>query len=60
LARSSSTSNWPFFTRSLTSTSTRITVPDSSLPTATDRVGCSVPVAVMVTARLPRTTGCVT
>ena len=42
---SSSTSTWPFLMRSFTSTSTRLTVPESSLPMLTERVGCSVPLA---------------
>ena len=56
---SSSTRTCPFFTRSLTSTSTFATVPDSSLPMLTLRVGCSVPLAVTAMLRLPRVTGSV-
>jgi hypothetical protein len=46
LAVSSTTSTWPFLMRSLTSTLTLSTVPDSSLPMLMVRVGCSVPLAV--------------
>ena len=53
LDASSSTSTWPFFTRSFTSTSTRVTVPESSLPMFTERVGCSVPLAETLSVRLP-------
>ena len=53
LAVSSSTSTWPVFTRSFTSTITRLTVPESSLPMFTARVGCSVPLADTVSVRLP-------
>ena len=60
LAVSSSTSTWPFFTVSFTSTSTRATVPESSLPTLTERVGCSVPSALTVTLSVARCTGSVT
>jgi len=59
-AVSSSTSTWPFLTRSFTSTLTRKTVPDNSLPMLTASVGCSVPFALTVTASLPRATGSVT
>ena len=45
--------------RSLTSTFTFSTVPDNSLPMLMDRVGCTVPLAVTVSVRLPRVTGCV-
>ncbi len=60
LVVSRSTSTWPFDTRSFTSTRTRATVPDSSLPMLTSRVGCRVPLAVTATRRRPRTTGSVT
>ena len=60
LERSSSTITWPLVTWSFTSTSTRFTVPDSSLPTATERVGLSVPLAVTVSVMSPRSTGVVT
>ena len=53
---SSSTSTWPFLMRSLTSTLTFSTVPESSLPMAIERVGCSVPLAVTVSVKLPRRT----
>jgi hypothetical protein len=53
LAVSSSTSTWPFLTTSFTSTSTRLTVPDSSLPMLTTRVGTMVPLAATVSVRLP-------
>ena len=59
LAVSSSTSTWPFLTWSLTSTLTFSTVPDSSLPMLIERVGCTVPLAVTVSVRLPRATVCV-
>ena len=57
---SSSTSTWPFLTWSFTSTSTRCTVPDSSLPMLTARVGCKVPLALTDRVSLPRPTGSVT
>ena len=60
LAVSSSTNTWPFFTVSFTSTSTLRTVPDSSLPTFTERVGCKVPLAETLSVRLPRRTSSVT
>ncbi len=60
LAVSSSTRIWPFFTRSLTSTRTLRTVPDSSLPILTWRVGTSVPLAATVRRRLPRLTSWLT
>ena len=60
LAVSSSTSTWPFFTRSFTSTNTLRTVPDSSEPIFTVRVGCSVPLAETVSAKSPRLTTSVT
>jgi len=47
---------WPLRTRSFTSTSTRSTLPDSSLPTLMLRVGCSVPLALTCSVRLPRVT----
>ena len=56
LAVSSSTSSWPLRTRSFTSTSTLRTVPESSLPMLTERVGCSVPLADTLRVRLPRCT----
>jgi len=59
-ALSSSTSTCPLRTWSLTSTSTRVTVPESSLPMLTLRVGCSVPFAVTEILRSPRLTGTVT
>src|SRR5690606_23898158 len=60
LSVSSSTSTWPFLTASFTSTSTLRTVPDSSEPTFTVRVGCSVPLASTVKERSPRLTASVT
>ncbi len=60
LAVSSSTSTWPFLTLSFTSTSTLRTVPESSLPIVTDRVGCKVPLAATLSVRLPRRTSSVT
>ena len=57
---SSSTSTWPALTRSFTSTSTRLTVPESSLPTLTERVGCSVPLADTLSVRLPLRSSVVT
>ena len=45
--------------RSLTSTLTFSTVPDSSLPMLIVRVGCTVPLAVTVRVRSPRPTVCV-
>jgi hypothetical protein len=45
--------------RSLTSTLTLSTVPESSLPMLMVRVGCSVPLAVTLSVRLPRATVCV-
>ena len=42
---------------SFTSTLTFSTVPESSLPMLMARVGCSVPLAVTVSVRLPRATG---
>jgi hypothetical protein len=56
---SSSTSTWPCRTRSLMSTCTLATVPDSSLPMATCLVGCKVPLAVTDTVSAPRITACV-
>ena len=53
LAGSIWASNWPFFTRSFSCTSTLAKVPDCSLPTSTDLVGCKVPLAETVTTRLP-------
>jgi hypothetical protein len=41
-------------TLSFTSTSTLRTVPESSLPIVTERVGCKVPLAETVSVRLPR------
>ena len=58
-AVSSSTSTWPFLIRSFTSTLTLSTVPESSLPMPIARVGCSVPLAVTLSVRLPRATVCV-
>jgi hypothetical protein len=51
---SSSARTWPFFTRSLMSTRTWATVPESSLPMSTLLVGCKVPLAVTLTDRFPR------
>ena len=59
LAVSSSTSTWPFLTRSFTSTRTRATMPDSSLPMLTERVGWILPLAVTLSARSPRASGSV-
>jgi hypothetical protein len=59
LAVSSSTSTCPLRIRSLTSTLTFSTVPESSLPMLVERVGCKVPLAVTVSVRLPRATVCV-
>ena len=56
LAVSSTTSTWPFWMRSFTSTFTFSTVPDNSLPMFTERVGCKVPLAVTDSVRLPRST----
>jgi len=44
---------WPFVTLSFSLASTASSVPESSLPTSTERVGCSVPLAEMLTTRLP-------
>ena len=51
---------WPFFTRSFTSTSTCCTVPESSLPMLTERVGCKVPLAETLRVRLPLRSSVVT
>jgi hypothetical protein len=59
LELSSSTITWPLRTRSFTSTSTRATVPESSLPMFTERVGSSVPSAETFRARSPRARGSV-
>jgi hypothetical protein len=59
-AVSSTTSTWPFFTGSFTSTRTSRTVPESSLPMVIARVGCNVPLAVTSSVRSPRATGSVT
>jgi len=56
LAVSRTTSTCPFLIRSLTSTLTLSTVPDSSLPMLIERVGWIVPLAVTVRVRLPRAT----
>ncbi len=50
---SSSASTWPALTVALKSTSTRSMIPDTSLPTSTWLIGCSVPVAVTVTSKGP-------
>ena len=60
LAVSSSTSSCPFLTLSFTSTRTLRTVPDSSLPIVTKRVGCSVPLADTVSRISPRRNSSVT
>ncbi|MDT4851372.1 hypothetical protein FQZ97_855510 [compost metagenome] len=60
LAVSSSTSTWPVLMRSFTSTCTRLTVPESSLPMLTERVGCNVPLAATVSVMSPFFRGSVT
>ena len=56
---SSLASTWPLLTRSLLSTATSVTRPESSEPTSTSFVGWRLPVAETVTRRLPRSTGAV-
>ena len=57
---SSSASTWPTFTGELKSTKTLRTVPDNSLETSTWLVGCTEPVAVMMTVRSTRLAGSTT
>ena len=57
---SSSMSNWSVLISSLTSTLTLRTMPDSSEPSVTVRIGLSVPSAETVTSRLPVLAVCVT
>ena len=50
-------STWPFFTRSFTSTKTVSMMPDSSLPTSTELVGCRLPLADTLMTSSPLRTG---